>query len=294
MAFVDHICELSRRGAMQEIANSIREYWVDKKAAPWHRIYDMLDKNWNWKSGDKEEFTQRLLLLRDGVFGSLGMLSLSLAIDLSTKEVLHILTKSKDWNSGRRDVRSRCAKILSEMISKKQLADLLPSALERDGFGFLVPSLKDALFEEYRDAQPRITRKKLDVSLLSKSVLGRSLLREQMITESKIAEEDPRTQQLLETYERLLVELELDERVVILPPSETDQLTLNGEVVAESQKEKERERVVDTSAVELADLTEFLEAENAKAAKKKKRPAKTRTTKTKKKTTSKKKGGSKR
>ena len=282
---------------MQEIASSMKKYWTDKRAAPWHRIYDLLDKNWDWKSGDKEELNQRLLLLRDGVFGSLGVLSLSLALDLSTKDVLQILTKSKDWNSGRQSVRSRCTKILSEMIAKKQVAELIPSALERDGFGFLVSSLKDALFEEYRDAQPKVSRKKLDVSLLAKSILGKPLLREQMITESKIAEGDPRTQQLLEAYERLLVELELDEKVMLAPPSETDQLTLNGEVVVEPEKEKERERAVETSVVELADLTEFLEAEKAKAPKEKKRPPKAKTTKkrrqTKKKTSQKKKGGTK-
>lgn len=284
LAFLDQMCELSRRGAMEDFANSIKEYWTDKRKAPWHRLYKLIEEEWNWKEGNIQELKEKLILIRDGVFASLGMLSLSLAIDMNTKDVLTLLTKAKDWSSGKRIVREKCAKIVNRQISNGDVAYLVPSGLERDGFGFLMGPLKDVLIQEYRESQPVRKKRHLDVSALSNSVLGRHLLRQQMISEGKLELDDPRIQPLLEAFGRYLVELELDERVVIPKPQDTEQLTLNGEVVIEKEREREPEKRTDSTDLDLADLTEFLEKEEKS---KKLKEARTR------KGTSSKKGGKK-
>ena len=175
---------------MDDFANSIKEFWSDKRKAPWHKLYELLEKDWDWKKGDINELRQKLILLRDGVFASLGMLSLSLALDMTTKDILAILTKQKDWVSGKRAVREKCAKIVNRQIAEGHIYHLVPSALDRDGFGFLASPLQDALIRDYKSAQPIKKKKYLDVSALSKSVLGRPLLREHMITEEKVKLDD--------------------------------------------------------------------------------------------------------
>ncbi|NHJ14676.1 MAG: hypothetical protein EAX95_13435 [Candidatus Thorarchaeota archaeon] len=239
----------------------MKEYWSDKRKAPWHRLYDLIEKEWDWKKGDIDDLKQRLLLIRDGVFASMEMLSLSLAIDLPTQELLQILTKAKDWSSGKRAVREKCAKIVNRLISEGEITQLVPAALERDGFGFLVGPLQDALISEYREAQPTKKKKHLDVSALSESILGRRLLREQMISEAKLPLDDPRVEPLLEAFDRYLIELELDERAVFPALKDTDQLTLNGSIVPEKETEKEHVKKPDSTELDLADLTEFLEGE---------------------------------
>jgi len=246
---------------MERLAELMKGYWMDKKDHPWHRMYKILGKEWN-KTGDPVATSKKLMLLREGVFGALGILSLSLPLDFSTEQVLQTLTRAKSWKEGRQKVRSRCVKLATEMISSGEVAYLVPSGLQRDGFGFIVPELSEALLEEFRKAEPKVRKGQANLVRLSSSVLGRHLLRERMITETKMPEDDPRFQMLSQEYQRLLVEIELDDELVSL--RETLQITLNGRIAEEITEGRDYPGgKVDPKGVQ-SSLTEFLEKENQK------------------------------
>jgi len=162
-AYLDNVCELSRRGSMESLVELMKGYWIDKKDHPWHRLYKILGKDWK-KTGDAKATSKKLMLLREGVFGALDILSLSLPFDFSTEQVLQTLTRAKSWNEGRQRVRSTCAKLASEMISSGKVSYLVPSGLQRDGFGFIVPELFKALLEEFRKAEPKVKKGLVNLS----------------------------------------------------------------------------------------------------------------------------------
>ncbi|MHA2118992.1 MAG: hypothetical protein ACW98J_08730 [Candidatus Thorarchaeota archaeon] len=190
-AYMLQFCELSRRGAIGQLVELMKGYWTDKKAYPLHRLYKIIEKKWK-KSDNEAETIERIMLVRDGVFGALDMLSLSLPLDISGDAIIHKLIKGTDWDDGRRLVRGECAKIINEMISSKKIADILSSGLERDGFGFLVPDLSEALLKDFKKAEPRARKGSVSLAGLSRSVLGRRLLRDQMIADTKLPEGDSR------------------------------------------------------------------------------------------------------
>ena len=266
-AYLDNVCELSRRGSMESLVELMKGYWIDKKDHPWHRLYKILGKDWK-KTGDAKATSKKLMLLREGVFGALDILSLSLPFDFSTEQVLQTLTRAKSWNEGRQRVRSTCAKLASEMISSGKVSYLVPSGLQRDGFGFIVPELFKAFLEEFRKAEPKVKKGLVNLVRLSKSVLGRHLLRTQMITETKLPEDDPRFQKLLQEYQRLLVDMELDEGLV--PLQETLQTTLNGRFVEELAEDKDLHEGKATPKGVQSSLTEFLENKKPRSKKRKK------------------------
>jgi hypothetical protein len=246
---------------MGPLVELMKGYWQDKKAHPWHRLYRILEKEWD-KTNDTAVTSMKLMLLREGVFGALGILSLSLPLDSSTGQILRTLTRAKSWKEGRRKVRGECARLVTEMISSGDVVHLVPSGLRRDGFGFIVPELSEALVEQYRKAEPKARKGQVNLARLSGSVLGRHLLREHMITERKIAEDDPRFQNLSQEYEKLLVEMELDDELV--PLRETLQITLNGKVADEIAEVKQYlDEKVEQRGVQVS-LDEFLEKENRK------------------------------
>ncbi len=246
---------------MESLAELMKGYWIDKKDHPWHRLYNVLGKEWR-KTGDAAATSRKLMLLREGVFGALGILSLSLPFDLSTDEVLQTLTRAKSWKDGRQRVRSTCARIASEMISSGEVSYLVPSGLQRDGFGFIVPELSEALVEEFRNAEPKVEKGQANLARLSSAVLGQHLLRDHMITETKMSEDDPRFRKLSQEYQRLLAEMELHDELG--PVRETFQITLNGRFVDEiTEGEDLHEGKVLPKGVQ-SSLTEFLGKKNRK------------------------------
>ncbi|UCH05343.1 MAG: hypothetical protein JSW05_04040 [Candidatus Thorarchaeota archaeon] len=102
---------------MEGIAELMKGYWIDKRDHPWHRLCRILGRDWK-KTGDPTTTSKKLMLLREGVFGALGILSLSLPLDFSTEQVLKTLTRAKSWKEGRQKVRGKCVKLAMEMISK--------------------------------------------------------------------------------------------------------------------------------------------------------------------------------
>jgi hypothetical protein len=272
-AYMVQFCELSRRGAMDQLVELMKGYWTDKKAYPLHRLYKIMETKWN-KSANEEETIERIMLVRDGVFGALGMLSLSLPLDVSGSVIIQKLIKGTDWDDGRRRVRSECAQIVNEMISSKKIADILPSGLERDGFGFLVPDLSEALLKDFKMAEPKMRKGSVSLAGLSRSVLGRRLLRGQMIADTKLPEGDPRLIALREEYDRLLVELVLDQQRAF--PQETHQVTFNGKVAEDEMEYMEAARADAKPTGIQAELTEDITSykeSKSKPKKKQKKPA---------------------
>jgi len=143
---------------------------------------------------------------------------------------------------------------------------LTPSALKRDGFGFLIPRIEESQWEEFKKAKPKVVKKELVLSKLEKSVIGAKFLREQMIMETKIDAKDPRAEALLEAYELQIVEMEIDRSSLIKPPPPTEQVTLNGKPVFDEDEEKEEKVKRKKSKGNQTPLTDFL-SEGKKPAK---------------------------
>ena len=117
LAFIDYICEMSRRADIDAIENSLKSYWKDKKANPWNKIYSILEKYWMNERSD-QEISNTLLLIRDGIFGAIDIHSISLALDIPAKDLLNLLLHAESWNEGRRKVRTQCAQLISDMLEK--------------------------------------------------------------------------------------------------------------------------------------------------------------------------------
>jgi hypothetical protein len=259
---------------MDKLVELMKGYWTDKKVYPLHRLYKIMEKKWK-KSDNEEETIERIMLVRDGVFGALDMLSLSLPLDISGDAIIQKLIKGNDWDDGRRRVRSECAKIVNEMISSRRIADILPSGLERDGFGFLLPDLSEALLKDFKKAEPRVRKGSASLAGLSRSVFGRQLLREQMIAETKLPEGDSRLTALKEAYDKFLVELELDQHRAF--PQETHQVTFNGKVAEDEMEYMEAARADAKPTGIQSELTEYITSykeAKIKPKKKRKRPSK--------------------
>ncbi len=122
---------------MSAVANLMKGYYSDKKENPWHSVYKDLEKYWA-REHPKKSISETLILLRDAVFGAFDILSLSIALDIPTSEIVALFTKQATWKEGRRQVRNRCIELVEALTKKRKTRYLVPSALRRDGFGFLV------------------------------------------------------------------------------------------------------------------------------------------------------------
>ncbi|MFX0053419.1 MAG: hypothetical protein ACFFAD_00705 [Candidatus Hermodarchaeota archaeon] len=245
---------MSKRAAVDELSELMKGFWTDRSEYPLHRLCKIIEKKWK-KSGNEEEAIEQLMLVRDGVFGALDMLSLSLPLEIGTDKIIQKLIKGRDWDDGRKRVRSECAQIISGMISAREFAHILPSGLEHDGFTFLVPELKEAMLKDVKKAEPKARKGNVSLAALSRSVLGRRLLKEQKITDTKIPEGDPRLTPLKEAYDRLLVELELDHQVAF--PLETHQVTFNGKVAEDEMEYMASAAGAEPASVQ-SELTEYI------------------------------------
>ena len=278
LAYVHKICELSKRGDMSAVANMIKGYYSDKNAHPWHNIYKDVEKYWT-REHPKKDVTETLILLRDAVFGALEILSLSIAADVPTAEFVAIFTKESNWKDGRRQIRNKCIELVEQMTKKRKTRYLVPSALKRDGFGFLVSGIEDAELEAFKKAKPvlkKVPKKKkqiLDLKPLEKSQIGSRFLREQMVMETQIEKGDPRIPLILEAYDHFLVELEIDMSSSIPEPVPTEQVTLNGTSLAEPKEEKETPSKKSRKKVEQSPLTDFIEEKPVAKKKKSKKPS---------------------
>ena len=248
----------------------MQDYFKDKRKSPWHRVYSDIEKY--WPSKDANTLNSALLLIRAGVFAALDMLSLAIAVDASTNEILKAFVKESDWQAGRKAARSHCSRLVEDMIERGDLRHLVPAALKRDGFGYLLRSLEKARWDEFVSAKPKVKRKKLDLKGLEDSIIGRDFLKEQMITETRIPEDDDRVESLIEAYDHYVIEYEVSRRSTLSDSSETEQTTLNGSPLEETvrQKQKKTDPVEEGGETDQAELTEFVSKKPASKRRKKK------------------------
>jgi hypothetical protein len=256
---------------MKTVADSIKGYYTDKNEHPWHRVNkNILTFIKKEKSNDK--LSEILILLRAAVFGALDILSFGLIDKVATQDIITAFTKEKSWKLGRRSARNLCLDVADSLIKKGAIRYLIPSALKRDGFSFLISKIEEAQFEKFKKARPKIVKKQLDLTKLEKSVLGSKFLRDQMVMETKIDAKDPRVEQIIEAYELQLVEIEIDRVSKVRPPTPTEQVTLNGQPVFDDDEKEERVRKKKAEGAQ-SSLTDFL-LEEKKSIPKKKRTKK--------------------
>jgi len=257
LVFVHKIADLSSRGDIEAITESLKGYWKDKKAYPWHRLHTVIETQWEKENPD-EDLQETLILVRDAVFGALEMLSLSLALNIPASEVLKMVCKGESWKDGRRLARAECSTLAMELVDKGGLDNLIPSALKRDGMGFLLASLHEAHLKIFKMARPKAKEGKLDLKALSRTMHGRRLLRERAITGSSVDEADSVAAGILETYDNLVLELEIADSSRIIPAESTEQITLNGKLVEDSADKMEIHRAKEPTPDMQAPLTEYL------------------------------------
>ncbi len=154
MAFVDMVSDMSRRGDISAVAETFEGYWTDKTKYPWHTLYSLLEKRSLTKEPDAD-LSNTLLLLRDAVFGALGLTSLSLVLDVSTEEIVRKITKQHSWKDAQRNIREYASGIVSDMIGQGEIKYLTTIGLATDGLGFLLPSLRQAQLDEFKKLNPR-------------------------------------------------------------------------------------------------------------------------------------------
>jgi len=278
LAYVHKIAELSRRGDIDAVSELMKGFFVNKKAHPWHRVYQDIESYWK-REHPKKAPTETLILLRDAIFGALDILSLSITLPNPTSEFLALFIKEDTWKEGRRKVRNKCIEVAEGLIKKKKTRYLIRSALKRDGFGFLVDDIEEVELELFRKAKPTFKqdpkkkKKKeiLDLAPLEKLTLGSRFLREQMIMETKIEKKDPRISTILEAYDHFLLEHEIDRRLTIHEPVRTEQVRLNGTPLSTGdEKETTPSKRVADKAVQ-SPLTDFLVDKDVKLKKKPKK-----------------------
>lgn len=274
------ICELSRRGDINAVAESIKGYYSDMKKHPWHTIYEDIEKYWD-KEYPGKDVTDTLMLLRNAVFGAFDVLSLSIALDFPTDELVKIFTNEANWKEGRKKVRDRCIEAVGDLVKKRETRYLIPSGLKRDGIGFLVSGIEDTELESFRRTKPKMKKRSkkkeiLELGPLEKTKLGSKFLKEQMVMETQLEKGDPRIPSILEAYDRFLVELEIDITSLIPEPVPTEQITLNGTPIDDLEDRKDAPERKPREKSTQSPLTDFIEEKPARSKKKSKKSSKQR------------------
>ena len=169
---------------MKTVADLIKGYYSDKNENPWHKVNQNI-QTFIKKETSKDKLSEILILLRAAVFGSLDILSFGLVDEIATSDIVDAFTTEDTWKLGRRKARNHCLDVADKLIKKSKTRYLIPSALKRDGFGFLIPMIEEAKWEEFKKAKPKVTKGGLDLSKLEKSIIGSKFLRDQMVMETK-------------------------------------------------------------------------------------------------------------
>ncbi|MHA1960575.1 MAG: hypothetical protein ACW99U_10100 [Candidatus Thorarchaeota archaeon] len=287
--FLQRVCDLSRRGDFDTAKDSLRAFFKDKKTHPWHRLNSILESR-HKITKDPAMVSENLILVRDAVFASLDMLSLSLVLDVSYSAVLDVVTTGKTWKDGRRNARSFCSKMASDMIDSGKIGQIVSSALDRDGLGFLIPSLHEKQIDKFRKARPKVKAGKLSLRPLAKTKLGRELLKELGMVEEQVPNRGKQAKQLKEAYEHRLLELEIDGQKEQIP-ADTFQITLNGEVVEDTAEDLPHQRRGKEALGVQTPLTEYADSKAAKKETPKRRRMKAPGTKRRRKKSGTKEGG---
>ena len=267
--FLMHILDIGHRGDITSIIESLSMYFQDKKAHPWHRIFSILESTL-----DPEKQREAILILRDSILSAFDTLSLSLTMNVSSKTLLSVFLKNNSWKEGRKEFRNYCAGLVSSEIKKRNIYHLEPFALEQDGFSYLVSDLVEAEIDIFKKGEPEIKtkgkKKYIELKKLHRSKYGRKLLREQGISETELDSSDPRYNTIIEDYEMLLTELEIDIGRMSFATGPTEQITLNGKPIEETAPPVPEEGVKQSTGIQKP-LTEFLKNDSGPKSKKRRR-----------------------
>jgi len=260
MSYIQKICDFSRRGDIETVVELVKGYYSKKDENPWHKVNNNI-KMFIKKETSRDKLSETLILLRAAVFSALDILSFGLVDEIATSDIIEAFTREDNWKLGKRTARNHCVDIADKLIEKGTTRYFIPSALKRDGFGFLISRIEEAQWEEFKKAKPKVVKGGLDLSKLEKSILGSKFLRDQMIMETKIDVKDPRAESLLEAYDLQIVEIEVDRSSIIKPHPPTEQITLNGQPVFEDDEEKEEKTKRRKSKGDQTPLSDFLSEE---------------------------------
>ncbi|MGY5859058.1 MAG: hypothetical protein RTU63_06795 [Candidatus Thorarchaeota archaeon] len=242
---------------MKSVADSIKGYYSEKTLHPWDKVNKNI-RTFIKKEKSKKKLLETIILMRAAVFGSLEILSFGLVDQVTTEDIIKAFTKEKSWKLGRRSARNQCLDVADTLIAKGKTRHLTPSALKRDGFGFLIPRIEEAQLEKFKKAKPKVAKGELNLTKLEGTVLGSKFLRDQMIMETKIDAKDPRVEQIIEAYDLQLIEIEVDRLSGIKPSALTEQVTLNGQPVFDDDEDKDEKVKRKASTGDQSTLTEFL------------------------------------
>jgi hypothetical protein len=276
LVYVHKIAELSRRGDIDAVAELMKGHFSDKENNPWDRIYKDIETYWK-RENPKTSASNTILHIRDAFFGALDILSLSIALSVPTSELVTLFIKENSWKDGRRSVRNRCIELIEGLIKKKKTRHLVPSALKRDGFGFLVDDVEKVELKLFKKAKPKLKRvsgkKKevLDLKPLETLRVGSRFLREQMIMETELEKKDPRIPALQDAYDQFLSNYEVDRRSVVHESVQTEQVTLNGSPLTETSDEVTTSKKRKSDKAVQSPLTDYLETKKDTRKKKSKK-----------------------
>ena len=280
-----HILDIGYRGDIAGIIQSLSMYFQDKRAHPWHRIFSILES-----TIDPEKQREAILALRDSILSAFDSLSLSLTLNVSSENLLSVFLKNNSWKEGRKEFRNYCAGLISSEIKKLNIYHLDAFALEQDEFPYLASDLVEAEIDIFRKGKPEVKTKGkkeyIELKKLHRSKYGRKLLRDQGISETELDSSDPRYNSIIEDYEMLLTELEIDVGRMSFATGPTEQITLNGKPIEETTPPVSTETVKESTGIQKP-LTEFLKNDSGLKSDKR-----TRTKEKKSKQSKKKKGGS--
>jgi hypothetical protein len=263
--FLMHTLDLGHRGDIAGIIESLSLYFEDKRKYPWHRIFSILEN-----ALDLEKQNEVILALRESILSAFDVLSLGLTMNVSSENLLSIYLKNKSWKEGRKEFRSHCASLISSEIKKRNVYHLDAFALQQDGFSYLVSDLIDAEIDIFKKGRPEIKtkgkKKSMDLKKLHRSKYGRKLLRDHGISETELDSSDPRFNTILDDYELLQTDLEIDTGQMHYTAGPTEQVTLNGKPIEEHPPSEPSETAKEAKGVQKP-LTEFLQNDSREKSK---------------------------
>ncbi len=260
-AFLKKVLDLANRGDFVALSQTFNGFWKDKNESPLHRIDSIAVRN--FEDSDDGMLTECLMQIRAGVLSYLGMLSLSTAVEVPTRDILDIMLKEENSKDGRKNAREFLAEQAKSLIEKSRVGHLVPSELKRDGLGYLTGKVREAQIENYRKAKPSVKQGKISVKKLSHTVLGKKILRDLRIDTKEVDAKSDEASRVKEAYDHYLLEIELSDDIGMPDIEDTEQLSLDGEAVDIDESEDAKKASKRQGNEDQENLTGYLMEEEA-------------------------------
>ncbi|TFG13836.1 hypothetical protein EU537_05085 [Candidatus Thorarchaeota archaeon] len=253
--------DLANRGDFVAITKTYNDFWKDKNKNPLHRIDSIAMRN--FQDADEVELTNTLLQIRSSVFSYLGLLSLSIATEVSTKDILQVMLNEDNSKKGRKKAREFLTAQAKQLIDKNRVNHLIPTELKRDGLGYLTEKVREAQIENYRKAKPSVKKGKLSLKKLSHTVLGKKILRDLCIDANELDANSDEASRIGEAYDHYLLEIELSEDFVMPDIEDTQQLSLEGKPLDADESDETKKPSGKRNEPDQENLTRYLAEDEA-------------------------------